>query len=74
MNMREMRKRAIVKTVTWRIMATIITVVLVYFFTRRIDISLEIGALEVVLKIAFYYLHERGWNLIAWGYRQKDIS
>ena len=70
--MHEERKRAIAKTVSWRVMATVITILLVYFFTKRIDISLEIGALEVVLKLLFYYCHERGWNLIKWGYQQKE--
>lgn len=70
--MSEGRKRTIVKTISWRVMATIITILLVFFFTGRIDISLEIGALEVVLKLLFYYLHERGWNMISWGYQKKD--
>lgn len=70
--MSEARKRAIAKTISWRILATATTILLVYLFTKRIDLSLEVGALEVVCKLILYYLHERGWNLIRWGYRQNQ--
>jgi adenylylsulfate kinase len=71
-NMSEARTRAIAKTISWRILATATTIALVYLFTKRIDLSLEVGALELVCKLILYYFHERGWSLIHWGYRQKQ--
>jgi adenylylsulfate kinase len=69
--MSEARKRALTKTISWRILATATTIVLVYLFTKRIDLSLEVGLLEFALKLLLYYLHERGWSMIRWGYKRE---
>jgi uncharacterized membrane protein len=63
--------RSVIKGVTWRLLATATTVILVLIFTGEIIIALEVGFFEVIAKIIFYYLHERGWNLITWG---KEIE
>ncbi len=63
----ESHKRTVAKTISWRIVATITTAMLVYLFTGDFTIAIEVGALEAVLKLLFYYLHERGWSHIAWG-------
>ena len=60
-------KRTILKTITWRLVATLTTMVLVFIFTGSFIISIGIGALEVVTKIILYYLHERLWNLASFG-------
>lgn len=65
--MNERRKRTIIKSITWRVTATLTTIFLVFIFTGRINTALEIGALEVVLKIVIYYIHERSWHKINWG-------
>jgi uncharacterized membrane protein len=28
----------------------------------------EVGAFEITAKIIFYYLHERAWGAVRWGY------
>jgi len=65
--MRELRKRTLAKTVVFRVLATLITVVLVYIFTGKVILSLGVGGLEAILKIFLYYIHERAWNKIEWG-------
>ena len=55
------RKRHIAKTVTWRIIGSIDTVILSWFISGDAQIGLEIGLLEVVTKIILYYFHERVW-------------
>ena len=59
--------RSMVKSITWRAVATLTTIILVYIFTKHIGISLTIGVLEVIIKLAVYYLHERAWIRIKWG-------
>ncbi|MDA1334487.1 MAG: DUF2061 domain-containing protein [bacterium] len=66
---KESQSRSIIKTVSWRAVATIITFFLVWIFTGNLTIAAEIGALEVVLKLLFYYGHERIWGVIEWGRR-----
>ena len=59
--MPEGRKRTIAKTISWRIVATVTTVSLVYIGTGEITLSLGIGVAELFLKMALYYGHERLW-------------
>lgn len=54
-------RRHLAKTITWRIIATIITILLAWLFTRDTEIALKFGVAEVVIKMIFYYLHERVW-------------
>ena len=55
------------KAISWRIIATLTTMTLVYIFTRELTITIGVGALGAALKFFFYYFHERGWNLVKWG-------
>lgn len=59
--------RSIAKGITWRVIASVTTVALVYLFTGDLVLTLEIGALDVSLKLLFYYLHERAWIRVRWG-------
>ena len=34
---------------------------LVYSFTGELDLSLGVGFFDVLVKLAFYFLHERVW-------------
>jgi len=65
--MKEKRSRSIVKTISWRIIATLTTTILVYIFTVDFSIAIKVGLLEIISKLIFYYLHERVWNNIKWG-------
>lgn len=63
----ESNLRSIMKSVTFRILATITTIVLIYIFFGRLDVAAVIGVLEIVLKLALYYIHERVWDRVSWG-------
>jgi len=55
------RKRHIAKTITWRIVGTVDTILLSWFITGSPMTGVTIGAAEVVTKMVLYYLHERVW-------------
>jgi uncharacterized membrane protein len=40
-----------------------------WFMTGRVEIAGSIAGLEIITKIAWYYLHERIWAAISWGRR-----
>lgn len=63
----EKRRRSIAKTITFRIIATITTFVLVLIFTRNIALASSIGLLDLISKLIIYYAHERVWGKIKWG-------
>ena len=53
--------RHILKTVTWRIVGTVDTIILSWLITGNFTRGLKIGGVEVITKMILYYLHERVW-------------
>ncbi|MBT8083605.1 MAG: DUF2061 domain-containing protein [Woeseia sp.] len=64
---RESRLRSLLKAVTYRITGTITTALLVYFITGEWRLALAVGAIEPVVKVIIYYVHERVWQLVPRG-------
>jgi uncharacterized membrane protein len=71
---REGHFRSVVKAVSYRTLATIATTVIVFVFTRRLALSIGVGLVEAIAKIACYYLHERLWSYIKIGRREHPLS
>ncbi len=65
--MEDQKIRTIVKTVSWRAIASLTTIAIVFGATGEFALSLGVGAVEVVSKMALYYGHERVWTRLAWG-------
>ena len=61
-------KRHILKTISWRIIGTIDTMILSWVITGSLKWGLAIGCTEVITKMVLYYLHERVW------YRYSDFG
>lgn len=57
-------KRHIAKTITWRLVGTLDTILLSFLITGDILTGLKIGLTEVTTKTVLYYLHERVWYKI----------
>jgi uncharacterized membrane protein len=53
--------KSILKSVSWRLVGTLDTMVISYFITGRVTVALSIGSVEVVTKTVLYYFHERLW-------------
>jgi uncharacterized membrane protein len=70
----EAHTRTIVKAISWRVIATMTTMTIVFLFTRQIILTLGVGLAEVIAKITFYYLHERAWDRISWGKSKHPLS
>lgn len=62
MNNHDSHIRSLLKGITWRVLATLTTVVIAWMVIGDVTVALEIGAIEVVAKIFIYYLHERAWQ------------
>ncbi len=78
-------KRHLAKTMTWRIVGSIDTMVIGWLISGNPLIGLSIGGTEVITKMVLYFMHERIWlkvdrrdksNLILYNYRHiiKTIS
>jgi adenylylsulfate kinase len=64
---KDIRIRSIIKKISWGVLATLTTVILVYIFTGKLKIAAGVGVVDVILKTIFYYGHERLWSKVLWG-------
>lgn len=60
-------QRSLLKAISWRVLATLTTMIITYFATGSLDWALMVGAFDVVIKLILYYFHERLWTNIQWG-------
>lgn len=54
--------KSLLKTVSWRIVGTVDTMLIAYLLTGGLKVALSIGSIEVFTKMVLYYFHERIWN------------
>jgi uncharacterized membrane protein len=59
--------RSLIKSMSWRIIGTLDTILISYFITGEISFALSIGGIELVTKMMLYVAHERLWNKTNWG-------
>ncbi len=63
----ESHYRSIVKTLTWRVLATAITFSVAWILLGKLGKAVEIGILDTLIKLGAYYSHERAWNRLQFG-------
>lgn len=54
-------KKSAIKSLTWRIAGSIITIALVYIFTGSPVVAALVCGAEIAIKLVLYYVHERAW-------------
>ena len=57
----KLSKRHIAKTISWRLIGTIDTIILSWLISGDLSLGLQIGFLEVITKMILYYFHELLW-------------
>jgi len=68
----ESRKRHIGKTITWRMVGTLDTIIISWIISGNPMTGLKIGVSEVLTKMVFYYIHERIWHKSKFGLKKSD--
>ena len=63
----EQPKRSIAKSISWRAIGTLDTIIISWIITGKLSLAFSIGLVELVTKMVLYFLHERLWNTIKWG-------
>lgn len=53
--------RSIVKSVSWRVVGTIDTIIISWIITGEVKTAFSIGAIELGTKMILYFFHERIW-------------
>ena len=65
-------KRHLAKTISWRVIGTLDTIILSSIITGSWELGLAIGGIEVITKMVLYFLHERFWyKFIKFGLSKK---
>lgn len=54
--------KTVFKTISWRVVGTLDTMVIAYVLTGELTVAASIGSVEVFTKMILYYFHERFWN------------
>ncbi|MCK5409715.1 MAG: DUF2061 domain-containing protein [Candidatus Heimdallarchaeota archaeon] len=49
------------KTISWRVIAMIISYLVAYYFTNSVLVSFELVLVSNILSMIVYYYHERLW-------------
>jgi uncharacterized membrane protein len=65
--MHEKPYRSVAKTISWRTVGTLDTIIISYFITENLVMAASIGSIEVITKMILYYFHERVWNKLKFG-------
>ncbi len=63
----ETKTRSVVKSIVWRLLCIVVSIIVSFFLTGNWDIAVAIGTIYNVITMILYYFHERMWNKIAWG-------
>jgi len=58
------RTRSLAKALTWRVTATVTTILITYAITGEVQTAMAIGGIEFVVKFFVYYGHERIWSFV----------
>jgi len=64
---KEKVKRSLAKTISWRAIGTMDTILISWLITGKLTMAFSIGAIELVTKMVLYFFHERIWNTIKWA-------
>tara|TARA_B110000285_G_scaffold47143_1_gene53130 strand:+ start:648 stop:887 length:240 start_codon:yes stop_codon:yes gene_type:complete len=62
--------RHVLKTITWRIIGTIDTILIGWLVSGDPMVGLTIGSFEVFTKMILYFIHERVWYKVNLGVKR----
>jgi len=63
----ETNRRSIAKSLSWRFFAALITSLVVFFMTGKMEFAAKVGLIDTLIKLVVYFAHERVWNKINYG-------
>jgi len=63
----ETHSRSLAKAISYRVLGSTCTAMIFFVLSGQAVLSLGAGALDMIVKIGLYFLHERLWNHINFG-------
>ena len=69
------KKRHIAKTISYRIVSTVIGFLLMWWISGSVKVGTAFGVAELIYKPIQYYLHERIWyRWIKYGLKKDNVK
>ena len=65
--MKVTKLRSVIKTLTWRTIASLDTFLITWFVTGNPKAGITVSIIEVITKMTLYFFHERTWLSTKWG-------
>ena len=59
--------RSIIKSISYRIVGTLLTFITSWVLTGNLFVSVTIGVVDTIVKLVAFFLHERAWEYIKYG-------
>jgi uncharacterized membrane protein len=78
--MQDSRLRSLMKALSWRLLGSLITGIIVFSITKEATTAFGAGIIDSLIKIIVYYFHERIWTKVPIGQKNsatkiiKDIA
>lgn len=63
---------SLLKSISWRVIGTLDTMLIAYFVTGKLHMAVSIGFVEVFTKLTLFYLHERAWVLVKRKFKSQE--
>ena len=70
--MKAAKKRHLAKTLTWRFLATLTTMIIAWIVSGDPFTGLVVGGIEFFIKMTVYYIHERIWYKSSFGLIKRE--
>ena len=65
--MKVTKLRSVIKTLTWRTIASLDTFLITWIVTGNPKAGITVSMIEVITKMGLYFFHERTWLKTKWG-------
>lgn len=63
----ERKRRSIAKAFSYRVFSTLLMIMVFWILTKNFTLAVQVGFIDMFVKIFGYYFHERLWNRIPYG-------
>jgi len=60
-------KRSLIKALTFRFVIILSDSLIIFFITKRLDVTLGVLVFSNLASTVLYFMHERAWNNVHWG-------
>jgi len=58
------KRKSFLKTISWRVISVLTSLTIIYLFTHKMVVSLQITIVAAIVSTIEYYIHERLWKAI----------